>query len=530
MNASNETYDAIVYGTGLGGTTCALTLAQQGARTLLLEKNDWAGGYAHGSGANGFYWDHGGHIILAYKLGMPTRTIFERLGIDKRIDMIGERQDFQCVFPDETLELPADVTVAAEELGRRFPAERDGVAKMFLVMQRVIDDFMGLVPTFRAPNRPDERRPFDTLLEQFQRPWVGDSIAPLAGKLHLPGHTLLRYQNRTLQNLLDEFIVDPRAKAYLSQMCVGVGTPPDELSVLMASLFMIHAMQTMWLPKGGFGALVETMLDMFKEAGGQLVTGAEVARVTIDKGRATGVETVDGRRFSARSVVCASDARRLFLHQLPANVVPRKMRKKLPKYPTTPSFFQVQLGIDIDLNEYRDTVKRLNFIYPHTDVNAGCRNFAAGNVEEAAYYLYVATFHQPDMAPPGMHSIKLECPTQLVSAGIDWERDKEEIADVFIRRTEQLIPDLRNHIVARRVFTPKDMAGNTRNSDGAFAGWGFVPEMLSRNRPAQRTPVPGLYMAGQWTRPAAGLPGTTVSGYNTAGMVLKDQLGRKEWV
>ena len=31
--------------------------------------------------ANGFYWDHGGHIILAYKLGMPTRTIFERLGI-----------------------------------------------------------------------------------------------------------------------------------------------------------------------------------------------------------------------------------------------------------------------------------------------------------------------------------------------------------------------------------------------------------------------------------------------------------------
>ena len=77
----------------------------------------------------------------------------------------------------------------------------------------------------------------------------------------------------------------------------------------------------------------------------------------------------------------------------------------------------MQLGIDIDLNQYRDTVKRLNFIYPDTDINASCRNFAAGNVEEAAYYLYVATFHQPEMAPPGMHSIKLECPTQLVSEG-----------------------------------------------------------------------------------------------------------------
>ena len=43
-------YDAIVFGSGAGGMTCALTLAQQGARTLLVEKNDWTGGYAHGCG------------------------------------------------------------------------------------------------------------------------------------------------------------------------------------------------------------------------------------------------------------------------------------------------------------------------------------------------------------------------------------------------------------------------------------------------------------------------------------------------
>jgi len=527
-NASG--YDVIVYGTGIGGATCALTLAQQGARTLLMEKNEWTGGYAHGSGSHGFYWDHGGHIVLAYRLGMPTRQIFERLGIPERIDMIPDRQDFRCVFPGEGLELPADVTVAAEQLGRRFPAERDNIATIFQTMQQVIDDFVRLVPSFRAPRRPDERRPLDTVLEQFQRPWLGDAIAPLAGILHFPGHTLLRYQNRTLQQLLDEHLTDPLAKAYLSQMCVGVGTPPDEFSVLMASLFMIHAMQTMWLPRGGFGALIDTMLQMFKEAGGQLVTGAEVARVCLTDGRATGVQTVDGRRFEARAVVCASDARRLFDRQLPAHVVPRRMRRRLATSPTTPSFFQVQLGVDLDLNRYRDTLKRLNFIYPSFDVNTGCRNFAAGKVEEAAYYLYVATFHQPEMAPAGMHSIKLECPTNLVSKGVDWERDKEAIADIFVRRSEALIPDLRKHIVVRRVFTPLDMAGTTRNADGAFAGWAFVPEMLSRRRPAQRTPVPGLYLAGQWTRPAAGLPGTSVSGYNTAGMVLADVLGRKDWL
>ena len=47
------------------------------------------------------------------------------------------------------------------------------------------------------------------------------------------GQSILRYQNRTLQQLLDEHLTDPEAKAYLSQMCVGVGTQPDELSVMM---------------------------------------------------------------------------------------------------------------------------------------------------------------------------------------------------------------------------------------------------------------------------------------------------------
>jgi phytoene dehydrogenase-like protein len=198
-------------------------------------------------------------------------------------------------------------------------------------------------------------------------------------------------------------------------------------------------------------------------------------------------------------------------------------------HPTTPVFFQVQLGIDLDLAQYGDEIKRLNFVYPHRDIDKGMANFPLGNVEEAAYYLYVATLHQPEMAPPGMHSIKLECPTRLDSVGIDWDRDKDAIADVFIRRAEALIPDLRRHIVSRRVYTPLDMVRRTANADGAFAGWAFVPELLSRSRPQQRSPLPGLYLAGHWTTPSAGLPWVVLSGYNTAGMVLADGGGHPRW-
>jgi len=209
--------------------------------------------------------------------------------------------------------------------------------------------------------------------------------------------------------------------------------------------------------------------------------------------------------------------------------VPAELRAELPRTPLTPSIFQVHLGVDMDLEPYRNQIKRLNFIYPYDDIDRAMGNFPNGNVEEAAFFLYVATFHQPEMAPPGKHSLKLEAYTTLNSTGIDWERDQQRIGDIFIRRAEQLIPHLGEHIVTRVHRTPLDLQRDTGNSDGAFAGWSFAPEQLSHGRPFQRTPVPGLYLAGHWTTPSAGVPWVMLSGYNTASMVIGDRArGRRQ--
>ena len=197
---------------------------------------------------------------------------------------------------------------------------------------------------------------------------------------------------------------------------------------------------------------------------------------------------------------------------------------------TTPAFFQVQLGVDMDLEPYREQIKRLNFIYPYPEIDRAMANFPNGNVEEAAYYLYVATFHQPEMAPPGQHSLKLECPTRLDAKGIDWERDKD------VDRRHLHPPRRGDHPRPRQARRrPGDPhaarpAARHRQLGGAFAGWAFMPELLTRARPKQRTPVPGLYLAGHWTTPTAGVPWVMVSGYNTAGMVYADLRSRGSFV
>jgi len=526
MSSNGSHYDAIVFGSGAAGLTCATTLAQQGVRTMLAEKNPWYGGYAHGFGKDGFYWDHGGHIFLAYRLGKQAREVFQRLKLDERVEMIPDQHDYRCVFPDESMELPAEMSAAADLMSQRFPAERDGIARVFMTMERMIDEVDMLVPAFRVAAKPGERKLLDPVLEQFQRPRIGDFAAPFARTFGAPGKTLLRYQNRTFKELLDEHLQDPLLKAYFSMLCVGIAAAPAELSAVIAGVFFVHSLRTMWMPRGGFGKLAEGLAEMFEEHGGKLETNAEVARVVVEGGRAVGVETVDGRRFTADAVVCACDAKRLYGEMLPADAVPAELRERVASMKTTPAFFQVQLGVDMDLEPYRSGIKRLNFIYPYPDIDRAMANFPNGNVEEAAYYLYVATLHQPEMAPPGQHSMKLECPTRLDSKGIDWERDKDAIADVFIRRTEAIIPGLSKHVVVREIRTPADLQRDTGNSEGAFAGWAFTPELLTRARPKQRTPVPGLYQAGHWTTPTAGVPWVMLSGYNTAGMVVADLRAR----
>ncbi|HUG14283.1 MAG TPA: NAD(P)/FAD-dependent oxidoreductase [Thermomicrobiales bacterium] len=522
MNSSADQYDAIVIGSGAGGLTCAVRLAQSGMRVALLEKNPWLGGYSHGFSQDGFYWDHGGHIFLAYRLGAQAREVFQRLKIDQAVEMVPDKHDYRCIFPDESLAIPADITEAADIFAQRFPEEREGIAKVLLTMESLIDEVDQFVPTFRVARKPGQRHIVDPVKELFQRPAVSRAAAPLLGVTKAPGANLTKYQDKTLTYLLDEHLKSPRLKGYFSQLSAGIGIGPGRLSAVIAGVFFIHALRTMWMPKGGFGKLAEGLAGLFEEAGGTIFTSAEASKIVVQNGRVAGVETADGRHYRARYVVSNADARRTLLQMVDAEHIPVELRIRLPKMDLTPSIFQVHLGVDMDLEPYRSDIKRLNFVYPTDNIDQAMANFPKGNVEEAAYFLYVATFHQPEMAPPGQHSLKLEAYTTLNAKGIDWERDKHEIAKVFIRRAEKIIPDLGKHIVTQALRTPVDLQRDTGNSEGAFAGWAFTPDLLSRGRPQQRTPLPGLYLAGHWTTPSAGVPWVMVSGFNSAGMVIAD--------
>ena len=80
-------YDAVVLGSGLGGSTAASLLALYGLRTLLLEKNPRLGGSCSYYEKQGFHVDVGTHMFSRGDSG-PLGYVQDRLGIRPRLEFL----------------------------------------------------------------------------------------------------------------------------------------------------------------------------------------------------------------------------------------------------------------------------------------------------------------------------------------------------------------------------------------------------------------------------------------------------------
>jgi phytoene dehydrogenase-like protein len=73
----------------------------------------------------------------------------------------------------------------------------------------------------------------------------------------------------------------------------------------------------------------------------------------------------------------------------------------------------------------------------------------------------------------------------------------------------------------------------TSNTQGAITGWAFsndpmpAESRLPKILEAIKTPVPGVYQAGQWTYSPSGLPISILTGKLAADRVIKDLAKRK---
>src|SRR5207249_11114548 len=124
-------------------------------------------------------------------------------------------------------------------------------------------------------------------------------------------------------------------------------------------------------------------------------------------------------------------------------------------------------------------------------------------------------------APEGEHLI---CVVMLVPYEVanSWRTEKGEYQDALLRQLEVVLPGLGDHLTFAEGASPRTMERYTLNHLGALYGWEPTPENTGVGRLGHRTPIDGLMLSGHWTKPGGGLVPVTVSGVQTAQLVLAD--------
>jgi hypothetical protein len=113
----------------------------------------------------------------------------------------------------------------------------------------------------------------------------------------------------TLRNWLEGSFQSDLVRALIAPWVLHVGLGPEAtLSAVMTKVVLL-TLEAVGAPivEGGSDNIVAAFKQLIEAHGGTLLTGIDVARVIVERGRGTGVESTDGRRFLARRIGSSRD-------------------------------------------------------------------------------------------------------------------------------------------------------------------------------------------------------------------------------
>lgn len=483
---------AVVIGAGFAGLSAATSLAASGWRVTLLEKNTEPGGRARVWRKDGFTFDLGPSF---YWMPDVFERYFDRFG-RKVSDLYGLRRldpSYTVVFgPDDALSLPAGEGAVSERF-ERIEAGAGAATKRFLAEAKVKYD-IGMNDLVYLPSLS---------WFEYAQPRV------LAAMLRTRALGSLRAH-------VGRYFKDHRIRQVMEFPVLFLGASPQNTPALYSLMNYADIALGTWYPMGGMGAVVDAMVRVAKEHGVGIINGAEVRRIEVKDGRATGV-VIDGARIEADAVVAAADYHHVETTLLPveARSYPEAYWKKRVMAPSALMFF---LGIDRELPNLDH--HSLFFDQPLDPHSADIYDRPQWP-RAPLFYASCTTKTDPGTAPQGCENLTILIP---IAAGLhDDDAIRERYYHLVMDRLARRIGfDARPHVTVKRSYSVNDLVADYRSYRGNAYGLANTLRQTGPWRPSIRSrKVDGLYYAGQLTVPGPGVPPALISGQVVADLILK---------
>ncbi len=474
----------MVIGSGFGGLAAAVRLGARGYRVTVLEKLDAPGGRAYVFRQDGFTFDSGPTIITAPWLleelwALCGRNLHDDIELKSLSPFYDIRFDDGSVFT-----YSGDPEAMRAQIHKFSPDDVPRFERFMHRSKKIYDYGFGVLGDM----------PFHSF---------GTMLKAVPKILQLGGY-------RTVHGLVSSYIRDPRLRIAISLHPLLIGGNPYSVTAMYC---LINHMEREWgvhFAMGGTGELVKGLVGLIRNQGNALRCNAEVRRILVEHGRATGVELADGARIHADVVVSNADAAWTYNKLLPAEGRRRWTPQKVRRTHYSMGLFVWYFGTKRRYPEIRHHSMVLGPRYRGLLRDIFKRKTVA---EDFSIYLHRPTATDPALAPPGCDTFYALSPVPHLEADFDWKAGAETYRQAVAKRLEETVmPGLRDSVVSSRIMTPKDFESRYYS----YLGAGFGPEPLLWQsawfRPHNSSEeIAGLYMVGASTHPGAGIPGVIAS-------------------
>ena len=463
-------HDVLIIGSGLGGLECGALLAKRGFRVLVLEGSNQPGGCMQSFRRGGLHYDTGLHYVGGLAPGQVMHQAFAQLGL---LDLPWQRmdEDFDhVIIGGRHFAFRQGYEAFAEGLAKDFPHQREALHSYVQRLQNITADDMDICA-------------YDYLRQTFSDELLLNVVSAAAMK------TELRRESLPLFNF--------------AHTC---------------SSFI----ESSWRLKGNGNMLVNKLISIIREAGGEVRTNSKVTRLTETDGRIESAVCADGQTYKAEFYI--SDIHPAVLCELLEGcpTVRRVFRRRMEAAENTCGMFTAQLSIKPGALRYfahNVFVYDKPNVWTMTEENTPVKGvmISARVPEDSSDDL-----RQIDLLTPmPWHECKAWAETRVGRRGEDYNAFCRQKTEQCIALAEQYIPGLHDMVEQCYTSTPLTYRDYLGNPEGGAFGMRKDCRKSMLTFHSVGSPLQNLFLTGQ-SIILPGIEGVTMTAFETCSKITRD--------
>jgi all-trans-retinol 13,14-reductase len=460
--------NVLIIGSGLGGLECGALLAKRGLKVLVLERSNQPGGCMQSFRRGGLHYDTGLHYVGGLAPGQAMHDAFAQLGL---LDLPWQRmdEDFDhVIIGGRHFSFHQGYEAFIEGLAKDFPHQREALRRFVWRLQKITAADMDVCA-------------YDYLRQTFDDELLLNVVSAAAMKTELKRESLPLFN--------------------FAHTCSSY-------------------IESSWRLKGDGNLLVNRLVDIIQEAGGEVRINSKVVRLTEADGRIKSATCANGQIYEAENFI--SDIHPAVLCQLLSDCpsVRKAFRRRMETAENTCGMFTAQLSIKPGTLRY----------FGHNAFVYDKPNVWTMTEENDPVKGVMISARVPDDGSDCLRQIDLLTPmpwheccgwadTKVGHRGDDYKTFCQRKTKQCIALAEQFIPNLHEMVEQCYTSTPLTYRDYLGSPEGGAFGMrkDCRTSMLSFH--SVNTPLPNLLLTGQ-SIILPGIEGVTMTAFETCSKIM----------